>query len=167
MKISGILEGARRAPFLVVRETYMQEILKGRKLNMSQMFTEGGKVIPVTYVLLDEAADNKIDDEVIGKNVKVWGLSKGKGFAGGMKRYGFKGGPATRGQSTYPRQAGSIGSQTPGRVRKGKKMAGHYGNKRITVKGLKIVDFKRDERKVTLSGPVPGARNSKVNIRLI
>ena len=95
------------------------------------------------------------------------GLSKGKGFAGGMKRYGFKGGPATRGQSTSPRQTGSIGSQTPGRVRKGKKMAGHFGNKRITVKGLKIVGYDKDAKKVMVSGPVPGARSSKVNIRIL
>ena len=142
------------------------ENIKGRKLNMSQIFTETGKVVPVTNVVLEDTEQNKLSDEVVGKNIMLWGLSKGHGFAGGMKRYGFKGGPATRGQSTSPRQTGSIGSQTPGRVRKGKKMAGHYGNKKITVKGLKIVGYDKDSNKVMISGPIPGARNSKVNIRI-
>jgi len=142
------------------------EKLKGKKLNMSQIFNEGGKVTPVTLVLLDDASKGKLTEEFVGRDVVITGFSKGRGFAGGMKRYGFKGGPATRGQSTSPRQSGSIGSQTPGRVRKGKKMAGHYGNKKITVKGLKIVGLENNA-KIMVSGPVPGARNSKVNIGVI
>lgn len=121
---------------------------------------------PVTLVLLDDASKGKLTEEFVGRDVVITGFSKGRGFAGGMKRYGFKGGPATRGQSTSPRQSGSIGSQTPGRVRKGKKMAGHYGNKKITVKGLKIVGLENNA-KIMVSGPVPGARNSKVNIGVI
>lgn len=146
-----------------MRLEYMLKIT-GRKVNMTQIFLEGGKVVPVTKILLDTDYQNIVSDDLIGKDVKVWGLSKGRGFAGGMKRYGFAGGPATRGQSTFPRQAGSIGSQTPGRVRKGKKMAGHYGNKRITVKGLKVMGFEKEMNHILISGPVPGARNSKVNI---
>lgn len=134
---------------------------------MTQIFADSGKVTPVTCVLLDDLSKEKIVEELLGKDVAVSGFSKGRGFAGGMKRYGFKGGPATRGQSTSPRQTGSIGSQTPGRVRKGKKMAGHLGNKKITVKGLKIVGFEKDNAQIMVSGPIPGARNSKVIIRLI
>lgn len=134
---------------------------------MTQLFTESGKVTPVTCVLVDDAFKIHLTDELVGKEVVLWGFSKGRGFAGGMKRYGFKGGPATRGQSTSPRQSGSIGSQTPGRVRKGKRMAGHYGNKRITVKGLKIAGIEKEASKIMVSGPVPGARNSKVNLRFI
>lgn len=134
---------------------------------MTQIFAESGKVTPVTCVILDDTSKEKLTEDFVGKNVIVVGFSKGRGFAGGMKRYGFKGGPATRGQSTSPRQTGSIGSQTPGRVRKGKRMAGHYGNKKITVKGLKIVAFEKENAKIMVSGPVPGARNSKVSIGLI
>ena len=143
------------------------EKLTGKKLNMTQLFTESGKVTPVTCVLVDDAFKTDLTDELVGKEVVLWGFSKGRGFAGGMKRYGFKGGPATRGQSTSPRQSGSIGSQTPGRVRKGKRMAGHYGNKRITVKGLKIAGIEKEASKIMVSGSVPGARNSKVNLRFI
>ena len=134
---------------------------------MTQIFNEGGKVTPVTCVLVDEIFKNELNDELLGKEVVLSGFSKGRGFAGGMKRYGFKGGPATRGQSTSPRQSGSIGSQTPGRVRKGKRMAGHYGNKKITVKGLKIAGVEKEGLKIMVSGPVPGARNSKVNIKFV
>lgn len=145
---------------------YMEK-LTGKKLNMTQIFNEGGKVTPVTCVLVDKVFKNEINDELIGKEIVLWGFSKGRGFAGGMKRYGFKGGPATRGQSTSPRQSGSIGSQTPGRVRKGKRMAGHYGNKKVTIKGLKIAGIEKEASKIMVSGPVPGARNSKVNVRFI
>jgi large subunit ribosomal protein L3 len=141
--------------------------LTGKKLNMTQLFDANGNVTPVTCVLMDAEFKDAVTAELVGKQVVVWGFSKGRGFAGGMKRYGFKGGPATRGQSTSPRQSGSIGSQTPGRVRKGKKMAGHYGNKRITVKGLKVAGIEQQAATIMVSGPVPGARNSKVNLRLI
>lgn len=141
--------------------------LTGKKLNMTQIFAESGKVIPVTCLALDESAKELLNDELVGKKVVVSGFSKGRGFAGGMKRYGFKGGPATRGQSTYPRQAGSIGSQTPGRVRKGKKMAGHLGNRKVSIKGLTIAGLDKETLKLMVSGPVPGARNSKVKLRLL
>ncbi len=134
---------------------------------MSQIFAEDGKVTPITSVLVDKEFTDKLSDDLIGRSVVIGGFSKGRGFAGGMKRWGFKGGPATRGQSTFPRQTGSIGSQTPGRVRKGKKMAGHFGNKKITVKGLKIVGLERETAKIMVSGPVPGARNSKIKIGII
>ncbi|MBU1970356.1 50S ribosomal protein L3 [Patescibacteria group bacterium] len=143
------------------------EIIKGSKVNMSQIFTEGGKVVPVTAVLIDQEFVDRISDDWLGKSVVVSGLSKGRGFAGAMKRWGFKGGPATRGQSTFPRQTGSIGSQTPGRVRKGKRMAGHYGNKKVTVKGLKIVGLEKDQAKIMISGPIPGARNGKIKVGLV
>lgn len=147
-------------------DTYMQSVLKAKKLNMTQIFTDNGKVVPVTWLVVDESDQQLVAEDFIGKEVIVSGLSKGKGFAGAMKRWGFKGGPATRGQSTSPRQTGSIGSQTPGRVRKGKKMAGHLGNKKITVKGLKIVGLEKESAKIMISGPVPGARNSKVSIKV-
>lgn len=124
---------------------------------------DNGKVIPVT--IIDVVGDLSSDLE--SKEVVVVGTSKGKGFTGGMKRWGFQGGEATRGQSTKPRAPGSIGSQTPGRVRKGKKMAGRSGGTRITIKGLRIVKVMSDEKKLMISGPVPGARNSSINIRVL
>ncbi|HBY10063.1 50S ribosomal protein L3 [candidate division WWE3 bacterium RIFOXYC2_FULL_42_13] len=137
--------------------------IKGIKLNMSQIFLDTGKVIPVTVI-------GKIDDDITAemenKPVQIIGISKGKGFAGGMKRWHFSGGPATGGQSTKPRAPGSIGSQTPGRVRKGKKMAGRLGGDRVTIKGLKIVRVMPDQKQLMVSGPVPGARNSKITIEL-
>ncbi len=101
------------------------------------------------------------------KKVVVVGKSKGKGFAGVMKRWGFKGGRKTHGQGDTPRGAGSIGSQTPGRVLKGKKMAGRMGNEKITIKGLKIVGISKDDHELVVSGPIPGVRNSKVKVRVI
>ncbi|MBI3290299.1 50S ribosomal protein L3 [Candidatus Microgenomates bacterium] len=90
-----------------------------------------------------------------GDIVKVQGVSKGKGFAGGVKRWGFHGGPKTHGQSDRHRAPGSIGQgTTPGRVYKGKKMAGRMGGKQATTLNLTVLDVSEDE--VRLSGPIPG-----------
>jgi len=130
---------------------------------MSQIFLDNGKVVPVTLI----GFKSEIAPELENKSVVVVGKSKGKGFAGVMKRWGFAGGRATRGQSTKPRAPGSIGSQTPGRVRKGKRMAGRLGNDRVTIKGLRIVKVLPQEKTLMVSGPVPGARNSLVEIRVL
>jgi large subunit ribosomal protein L3 len=130
---------------------------------MSQIFQDDGKVVPVTII----KADTTLDEELVDKDVVVTGKSKGKGFAGVMKKWGFKGGPATRGQSDKPRAAGSIGSQTPGRVYKGKKMAGRMGNQRVTIKGLKIVGLSKEDGEIMVSGSVPGARNSNLKVTVL
>lgn len=92
-----------------------------------------------------------------GDVVAVMGTSKGKGFAGVVKRWGFAGGPRTHGQSDRERAPGSIGQgTTPGRVHKGKKMAGRMGHERVTVKNLTVVDVDDKENLLSLSGPVPG-----------
>lgn len=107
---------------------------------------------------------NLSDTFEVGDTVQVTGLSKGKGFQGGVKRWGFGGGPKTHGQSDRWRAPGSIGAGTsPGRVWKGKKMAGQMGHKQITTKGLTIVSIEGD--KVALKGAVPGARDSWVLLR--
>ena len=101
----------------------------------------------------------------VGDVVKVQGTSKGRGFAGGMKRHGFSGGPATHGQSDRQRAVGSIGSGTyPGRVWKGKKMPGHYGVETRTVHGLVVLYIDPETKEVWLSGPVPGFNTSTVKI---
>lgn len=140
----------------------MEKII-GKKMNMSQVFSDNGKVIPVTIV----ACEKDVTSELENKEVVVVGRSKGKGFTGVMKKWGFHGGPATRGQGIKARTPGSIGSQTPGRVLKGKKMAGRAGNERVTIKGLKIVKVMPDLKQVMVSGPVPGARNSKIEIKVV
>lgn len=95
-----------------------------------------------------------------GDVVKVSGISKGKGFAGAMKRHGFHGGPATHGQSDRARAPGSSGSgTTPGRVYKGKKMAGHMGVLKVTVPNLTVVETDKENNLLLLSGSVPGPRN--------
>ncbi len=101
-----------------------------------------------------------------GEKVDVIGKSKGRGFAGTMKRHGFSGGPRTHGQSDRARAPGSIGGgTTPGKVFKGMKMAGHMGDRRITVKGLEIVDVDTDRNILIVKGGIPGAPNSLVTIR--
>lgn len=103
-------------------------------------------------------------DDLFGAKVDVIGIGKGKGFAGGHKKFDIKGGPATRGQSTTQRKIGSIGSQTPGRVYKGVKMPGHLGQKRVTIKNLTIAYADKKTGIIGIQGHVPGGRNALVTI---
>ncbi|MBI4334467.1 MAG: 50S ribosomal protein L3 [Chloroflexi bacterium] len=97
--------------------------------------------------------------------VEVVGTSKGKGFAGVVKRHHFHGGPKTHGQSDRHRAPGSIGSTTyPGRVWKGQRMAGHLGNERVTQKNLKVVRVDAQKNLLLVRGAVPGAANGLVLI---
>ncbi len=101
-----------------------------------------------------------------GDFVDVVGYSKGRGFTGVMKRWGFHGGPATHG-AMFDRRVGAIGMHSdPSRVFKGKKMPGHYGNERITVKGLKVVGVDVERNLLLVKGAVPGARNALLQIRI-
>jgi large subunit ribosomal protein L3 len=195
----------------------------GKKIGMTQIFREDGRVVPVTVVeagpcvvtqvktketdgyeaiqlgfgdvkrrnkpqaghlknsrlsryLREVSADDSSEFEVgqtigvdifeQGEKVDVIGTSKGRGFAGVMKRWNFKGGPRTHGQSDRMRAPGSIGGgTTPGKVYKGLKMAGHMGNRRITVKGLEIVQIDAERNLLLIKGGIPGATNSLVMIR--
>lgn len=95
-----------------------------------------------------------------GDEVKVTGTTKGKGFAGVVRRWGFAGGPKTHGQSDRHRAPGSIGqTTTPGRVYKGKRMAGHMGNVRHTVTGLEVIEVDSEKNLLVVKGSVPGAAN--------
>ncbi len=99
-----------------------------------------------------------------GEKVDVSGKSKGKGFQGVVKRHGFKGGPKTHGQSDRWRASGSIGqTTTPGRVYKGKRMAGRMGMERVTVKKLKVYDFADDG--IFLIGLVPGSKKTLLEVK--
>jgi large subunit ribosomal protein L3 len=101
----------------------------------------------------------------VGDIVSVTGISKGKGFAGTVKRHNFKGGPKTHGQSDRHRAPGSIGAgSSPGRVWKGTKMSGHMGSKRVTQKGLRIVKVHPKENILEVEGSVPGSIKSMITI---
>ena len=195
----------------------------GKKVGMTQVFEEDGRVVPVTVIqagpctvtqvktqetdgyeavqlgfgetkrlnkaeaghlkdigscryLREVRADDvsefevgqKISVEIFqpGDVLDVIGRSRGRGFAGVMKRHGFGGGPRTHGQSDRARAPGSIGGgTTPGKVFKGLKMAGHMGNRRITVKGLKVIRVDPDRNLLMVKGGVPGAPNGLLQIR--
>ena len=195
----------------------------GKKIGMTQIFREDGRVVPVTVIeagpcvvtqvktlesdgyeavqlgfgdvkrrnkpqaghlknsklsryLREVSTDDTSEFEVgqtigvdifeAGEKIDVIGKSKGRGFAGVMKRWNFGGGPRTHGQSDRARAPGSIGGgTTPGKVYKGLKMAGHMGNRRITVKGLEIVEIDLERNLLLIKGGIPGATNSLVQIR--
>jgi len=108
----------------------------------------------------------KVDLFATGDSVDVIGTSKGKGFAGVVKRYHFRGGPATHGQSDRERAPGSRGSgTTPGRVYKGAKGAGHMGNDRVTAQNLKVVLVDVERNLIGVRGAVPGSRNGLVMVK--
>lgn len=100
-----------------------------------------------------------------GEEVDVRGTSKGKGYAGGMKRHGFGGGPASHGASKVHRKPGSNGANSyPGHLFKGKKMAGRMGGDRVTTKGLTVFDVDAENGLIMIKGSVPGAAGSLVMI---
>ncbi len=197
----------------------MKEIL-GKKLGMTQVFSEDGKQIGITAIeagpcpilavkeksiqigfdlakesrvkkpilgfykkanvsprkiikefLKDPQSEYKVGEELkvdlfkAGDFVDVSGTSIGKGFQGGMKRWHWKGGPASHG-STSHRRVGSIGSSTtPGRVFKGHHLPGHMGAEKVTVQNLKVVQVDVENNLLLVKGGVPGHKNSYLIIR--
>jgi large subunit ribosomal protein L3 len=120
----------------------------------------------------EDASDLEVGSEIkvnifeAGQAIDVTGITKGKGFAGVVKRYGFRGGDATHGNSLSHRAPGSIGQcQTPGRVFKEKKMAGHMGDVQRTLQNLSVVRVDEERGLVLVKGSVPGAKGSDVIIR--
>ena len=126
-------------------------------------------------VRVDKEPEVKVGDELkasdifkAGDVVAVTGISKGKGFAGVVKRHHFHGGPRTHGQSDRERAPGSIGqTTTPGRVYKGKRMAGRMGGEQATVKNLHIISVNTESGEVEISGQVPGNSGSLISIKKI
>ena len=136
--------------------------VEGKKIEMTQVFTDDGTVVPVTRVVVVSGQGTLQKGDV----VDVRGVSKGKGFAGVVKRYSFAGGPKTHGQSDRLRAPGSIGGGTdPGRVYKGKKMPGRMGSDNVTVKNLQVIDVLNFGSELLIKGGVPGSRNSMVEIK--
>lgn len=127
---------------------------------MDQIFKDE-KVFGVTPVKIESGDFSALK---LGDLVKVSGITKGHGFQGVVKRHGFHGGPKTHGQKNRQRAPGSIGNTTPQRVLPGRKMAGHMGVVRVTLKNLKIVDVNSDSKTVLLYGAVPGNRGGRVEI---
>jgi large subunit ribosomal protein L3 len=118
-----------------------EEIAPGTEINVSQVFVEGDVV-------------------------RVTGVSKGKGFAGVVKRHHFRGGPKTHGQSDRERSPGSIGqTTTPGRVYRGKRMAGRMGSDTVTVRNLKVVKVEGETNTLFIKGLVPGGKHALLMIR--
>ncbi|GLI36082.1 50S ribosomal protein L3 [Desulforhabdus amnigena] len=204
----------------------MIKAIIGRKLEMTQVFTEDGTNVPVTLVQvgpctisqiktverdgysalqiafetckpkninkplkghldkvgkgyfkvlrevrMDDVSQYELGQDVtvenfqIGERIDVIGTSKGKGYAGTIKRWGFQRGPDGHGSKNV-REPGSTGNATfPGRVIKGKKMPGQKGNKRVTTMGLKIIDVRPEDNLLLVKGAIPGARNGIVFIR--
>ncbi len=121
---------------------------------------------------LDESqaveAGQRIDVSLFkaGDIVDIIGISRGKGFAGTVKRHHFRGGPKTHGQSDRHRAPGSIGStSTPGRVYKGMRMAGHMGNRQVTVSNLEVLEADPARNLLLVKGAVPGMSNGLLLIR--
>lgn len=159
------------------KDGYQATILgKGKKKNANK--PELGKFKKLGFVpnFLKELRDFEIEVEEntklgaalfkSGDVISVTGSSKGKGFQGVMKRWGFHGGPKTHGQSDRWRAAGSIGSgTTPGRVYKGKKMPGRVGSSQITVKNLKVVMVDEKNGLLAIKGALPGNKGSYLVIK--
>lgn len=99
----------------------------------------------------------------VGELVNILGISKGRGFAGAMKRHGFHGFPMSHGHNK-PRSVGSIGQRFPQHVRKGMRMSGHMGVEQVTVKNLQVVEVDAKKNLLTLKGAVPGHRNGIVKV---
>ena len=150
--------------------------IKEQKVNkpMAGHFAKQG-VEPVRYlreVRVADAAEHTVGEEVTVANfaevkkVDVTGTSKGKGFAGVMRRYGFGGGPGGHG-AHFHRAPGSIGMcATPSRVLKGMRMAGHMGCDTVTVKNLEVVRVDEDQNLILVKGSVPGGKNGIVRVRM-
>lgn len=122
---------------------------------------------------LDDVSQYEVGQEIkaidlfkVGDLIDVAGISKGHGYSGVIKRWSFAGFPGSHGTHEYFRHGGSIGNRSyPGRVRKGKKMAGHWGNEQISTQNLLIVDIRAEENLMLVRGAVPGSKQGVVILR--
>ena len=140
------------------------------------LFKKAGLASPVRYIRESTATDcsqYKVGQEVgldVFKDVKlvdIIGVSKGRGFAGTIKRHHFRRGRETHGNKSH-RDPGSVGNHTyPAKVFKGKKMAGHMGDGRVTVKNLEIVSMDKDQNLLVVKGSVPGGGNAILGVRKV
>lgn len=139
----------------------------GKKLHprKSEIGIYGDGNVPELSVLISEET-TELPDLNPGDTIEVWGYSKGKGFAGVMRMWNFKGGKRTHGQSDRERHPGSIGTRTiPGRVFKGKRMGKRKGMDKVTVKGLEVIAIDTENRLLSVRGSVPGRYNSIIFVK--
>jgi large subunit ribosomal protein L3 len=156
-------------------EKKIKNISKSLQGHLKGAIKEGKAPRFLREVRFESEPDLKVGDIVKlsdvfkkGDLVSVTGVSKGKGFAGVVKRHHFAGGPKTHGQSDRHRAPGSIGQgTTPGRVLKGKRMAGRMGGDTVSIKNLIIVDTNTEKNLVAVSGPIAGPTGSLVRIKKI
>ncbi len=151
------------------------EEVKDKKLTGGELGHLHKKNLPALRFIREfrsKEADIKVGDVMdvsqfeIGKRVDVIGISKGKGFAGVMKRHHFKGGPMTHGQSDRARGPGSSSSTTtPGRVFLGKRMSGHMGSQRVSSQNVKVILVDIEKNLLAVNGSVPGPRGGLVMIK--
>jgi large subunit ribosomal protein L3 len=122
---------------------------------------------------LDDVSQYEVGQEIkatdlfkVGDMIDVSGISKGHGYTGVIKRWSFAGFPGSHGTHEYFRHGGSIGNRSyPGRVRKGKKMAGHWGNEQISTQNLLVVDIRAEQNLLFVRGAVPGSKQGVVILR--
>ncbi len=140
----GHMSKAGKGPFSVLKEFRSEEIASfevGQEIKLSNFFK-------------------------VGDHVDVTGTSKGRGFAGVIKRWGFAGFPASHGTHEYFRHGGAIGNRSyPGRVFKGKKMAGQLGNEQVSVQNLVVVQIREESNLLLVKGAVPGGKRGVLLIR--
>ncbi len=133
-----------------------------RKANKAEVGYHKGNTVKI---FVREVAPSENSEVAVGMLVHVSATSKGKGTAGVMKRWNFAGGPRTHGQSDRARAPGSIGQgTTPGRVLKGRHMAGRMGNETVTVRNLPIVAYDATNKTLWVAGPVPGHNGALVKV---
>ncbi len=153
--------------FAPKKESRVNKPLKGHQSKAGAGYFYFMREVPCDDIsALDVGQEIKVDGVFAkGEIIDVTGTSKGKGFAGVVKRHGFGGLPGSHG-SLIQRETGSIGSATdPGEVMKGKRMAGHMGDERVTVGNLEVVDVLADENLIVIKGAVPGAKGQLVVLK--
>ncbi|MBI4193367.1 MAG: 50S ribosomal protein L3 [Candidatus Colwellbacteria bacterium] len=131
------------------------------KIKMTQV-VRGEEIVPVTAVQIGSGEGDATLAE--GDLVRVVGRSRGKGFQGVVKRHGFHGGPKTHGQKDRHRGPGTAGPTHPQKVIKGRRMAGRTGGDRVTVKNVKVVEWREEPKIALLKGQIPGYRGSAIRI---
>ncbi len=149
------------------KEARVKKPVKGHQEKAGKGFFYHLREVPCDDVGAVEVGQEVKASEVFakGETIRVTGTSKGKGYAGVVRRHNFGGLPASHG-SLIQNETGSIGTAAyPGKVTKGKKMSGHLGNEKVTVKGLKVVDIFEDRNLIAIRGAVPGTRGQIVILR--
>lgn len=176
LKMSQIWKGDRVIPVTLVKSSpnkviYLRTKQKDGYEAVCLKFDDVKKEFRLDKLTPEEKKffeENKIVDISVfkeGDKVRVSSVSKGKGFAGVVKRHGFRGGPRTHGQKNRWRAPGSIGPTAPQHVFRGRKMAGRAGNQRVTVKNIEIVGINPEENILMLKGAIAGGRGALVEIR--